>query len=86
MNSGWIVLVEGIAIFALLIGFGVWQLRSLKKMEREDKAKAEGEGGSEGEVTQSAFMRPRNTQSRTAPSSSAQTADADSPDAGHPER
>ena len=45
MNSGWIVLIEGIAIFALLIGFGVWQLRSLKKMEREDKAKAEGEGG-----------------------------------------
>ena len=42
MNTGWIVLIEGIAIFALLIGFGIWQLRSLKKMEREDKAKAEG--------------------------------------------
>jgi hypothetical protein len=51
MDTGWIVLVEGIAIFGLLIGFGVWQLRSLKKMEREDKAK--GEGG------ESAFLRRR---------------------------
>jgi cytochrome oxidase assembly protein ShyY1 len=53
MNTGWIVLIEGIAIFGLLIGFGIWQLRSLKKMEREDKAKAEGE------TAESAFTRSR---------------------------
>ena len=76
MNSGWIVLIEGMAIFALLIGFGVWQLRSLKKMEREDKAKAEAEGQGEGQTHESAFMRPRGSQ----------TGPADSPDAGHSER
>jgi cytochrome oxidase assembly protein ShyY1 len=55
MNTGWIVLIEGIAIFGLLIGFGIWQLRSLKKMEREDKAKAEAEG----QTGESAFTRSR---------------------------
>jgi cytochrome oxidase assembly protein ShyY1 len=58
MNTGWIVLIEGIAIFGLLIGFGVWQLRSLKKMEREDKAKAEG---SDEGAAESAFTRARQT-------------------------
>jgi cytochrome oxidase assembly protein ShyY1 len=57
MDTGWIVLVEGIAIFGLLIGFGVWQLRSLKKMEREDKAQAEAEG----KTGESAFTRPRSS-------------------------
>ena len=74
MNSGWIVLIEGIAIFALLIGFGVWQLRSLKKMEREDKAKAEGEA----EAPESAFTRAR-TRDGDADAGSAA-------DPGHPER
>ena len=74
MNSGWIVLIEGIAIFALLIGFGVWQLRSLKKMEREDKAKAEGEAG----APESAFTRAR-TRDGDADAGSAA-------DPGHPER
>ena len=55
MSTGWIVLIEGIAIFGLLIGFGIWQLRSLKKMEREDKAKAEAEG----DTAESAFTRSR---------------------------
>jgi cytochrome oxidase assembly protein ShyY1 len=57
MNTGWIVLIEGIAIFGLLIGFGIWQLRSLKKMEREDKAKAEAEG----DTAESAFTRSRSS-------------------------
>ncbi|MDZ7712703.1 MAG: hypothetical protein U5L06_06155 [Rhodovibrio sp.] len=72
MNTGWIVLIEGIAIFALLIGFGVWQLRSLKKMEREDKAKAEGETG------ESAFTRARTREADANAGSAA--------DPGHPER
>ena len=99
MNTGWIVLIEGIAIFALLIGFGVWQLRSLKKMEREDKAKAEaaGEGG------ESAFTRARapkvdanagspaeassaHASVADASSADASSADASSADPGHPER
>ena len=74
MNTGWIVLIEGIAIFALLIGFGVWQLRSLKKMEREDKAKA----GADGETGESAFIRAR-TRETDANAGSAS-------DPGHPER
>ena len=72
MNSGWIVLIEGIAIFSLVIGFGVWQLRSLKKMEREDKAKAEAGGDS----AESAFTRARTREAD--PASSAHP--------GHPER
>ncbi|MBK1696356.1 MULTISPECIES: hypothetical protein [Alphaproteobacteria] len=59
MDGGWIVLLEGMTVFGLLIGFGIWQLRSLKKMEREDKAKAAAEGR-EGE---SAFIRSREPRS-----------------------
>ena len=73
MNTGWIVLIEGIAIFALLIGFGVWQLRSLKKMEREDKAKAE----TDEQAGESAFTRSRPSDSGS---------DASSAHPGHPER
>ena len=90
MNTGWIVLIEGIAIFGLLIGFGIWQLRSLKKMEREDKAKAEAED----ETAESAFTRSRepreesgadasNAPRSAAPGSSAHASNALT---GHPER
>ncbi|MBK1669771.1 hypothetical protein CKO28_17170 [Rhodovibrio sodomensis] len=75
MNTGWIVLIEGIAIFGLLIGFGIWQLRSLKKMEREDKANAEAEG----RTGESAFTRSRAAEPQAPGGDSAS-------DAGHPER
>lgn len=91
MDTGWIVLIEGIAIFGLLIGFGIWQLRSLKKMEREDKAKAEAMGdGAEGQAAESAFTRARTREAdaSTAHGSSADGSSADSSSAnpGHPER
>lgn len=38
MSAGWLVLAEGIMVFGGLIAFCVWQLRQLKRLEREDGA------------------------------------------------
>jgi hypothetical protein len=77
MDAGWLVLFEGILVFGLLLGFVVWQLHSLKKMEREDKAKADGRTG------ESAFTRPRGSEGAAGGSDSAPDSAAD---AGHSER
>jgi hypothetical protein len=36
MSTGWLVLAEGILVFGGLLAFTIWQLRSLKRMEREN--------------------------------------------------
>ncbi len=34
MDSGWIVLAELVLVFGLIIGFGVWQIVSLRRDRR----------------------------------------------------
>jgi hypothetical protein len=36
-------LIELTSVFALVIGFGLWQLRSLDKLDREDEKRAKQE-------------------------------------------
>ena len=40
MNNNWLIVVEIVMTFVVVVGFCVWQLRSLKKL-REDRARRE---------------------------------------------
>jgi lysylphosphatidylglycerol synthetase-like protein (DUF2156 family) len=47
MESGVLVAIEGAAIFALVLGFGVWQLWSLKRDNARAKADEEARRAAE---------------------------------------
>lgn len=34
--GSWVSLIELTAVFGLVIGFGIWQLRSLDRLDREE--------------------------------------------------
>ena len=40
MDSGWIVLAELVLVFGLIIGFGIWQIVSLRRDRRASGKRA----------------------------------------------
>lgn len=38
--SGWLAALEGLLVFGLLLGFGIWQIVSVSRAQRADADKA----------------------------------------------
>lgn len=39
MSGGWLILFETLVVLGLVFGFGLWELRSLKRLKAEREAK-----------------------------------------------
>ena len=42
MSSGWIITLEFALVIGLVLGFGIWQLISLRKYRDQDRAGRDG--------------------------------------------
>lgn len=45
MSSGWIILLEILLVLGLAIGWGVYELRSLNRLQREREARERDAAG-----------------------------------------